>query len=215
MKNFNKLPIAILVGIALSGCSTTPVCPFDGSGEDCEKITITAYLPPVIADLDYKDIHGSQNQVIVQGGFQHVLSVPGQLDAVEQSVTPAFQSFALAPVPNNAIPETALVLFEFDRTSMSIHEMEKLDNLIHRVESANLMHVRIEGHTDSKGSAKYNKKLSVKRAKAVRDYLVQHGIEQTKISIKGYGESMPVEPNDTEEHRAKNRRSELIPITGN
>ena len=58
MKNFNKLPIALLVGIA-AGCSTTSSCPFNASGEDCERITITAYLPPIVADLDYKVIQGS------------------------------------------------------------------------------------------------------------------------------------------------------------
>ena len=93
--------------------------------------------------------------------------------------------------------------------------MEKLDNLIHLIENANLLHIRVEGHTDSKGSAKYNKKLSVKRAKAVKDYLVQHGIQQSKISTRGFGEVSPLEPNDTDDHRARNRRSELIPITGN
>ena len=93
-------------------------------------------------------------------------------------------------------------------------ESKKLDDLIHKIES-NLMHVSIEGHTDSKGSAKYNKKLSVKRAIAVKDYLIQHGISESKISTKGFGETSPEFPNDTEIHRAQNRRANLIPMTGN
>lgn len=217
MKNFNKLQLALLAGIAV-GCSATSSCPFNAiDGGDCERITITAYLPPVVADLDYKNIQGSQNQVIVLGGFQHALSVPGQenVQALELEVTPKLQSFPLQPLPENAIPDKESVLFEFDHASIAVEEMEKLDNLIHRIENADLMHVRIEGHTDSKGSAKYNKQLSVKRAEAVRDYLVRHGIALSKISTKGFGEAMPLERNDTEEHRAKNRRSELIPITGN
>ena len=220
MKNFNKLPIALLIGIAV-GCSTTTGCPFNASGDDCEQITITAYLPPVVADLDYKNIQGSQNQVIVQGGFQHALSVPEQeklLDkalVTERLVTTPLQAFALPAVPENAIPETETIFFEFDHASIAAGEMEKIDKLIHRIENANLLHIRVEGHTDSKGSAKYNQKLSVKRAKAVKDYLVQHGIQQSKISTRGFGEESPLEPNDTDDHRAKNRRSELIPITGN
>lgn len=220
MKNFNKLPIALLVGIA-AGCSTTSSCLFNASGEDCERITITAYLPPIVADLDYKVIQGSQNQVIVQGGFQHALSVPGEGNPLgktlvtEQLSTPPLQSFELPPIPENAIPETETVLFEFDHASIPSGELEKIDKLIHRIENANLLHIRVEGHTDSKGSAKYNKKLSVKRAKAVKDYLVQHGIQQSKISTRGFGEVSPLEPNDTDDHRARNRRSELIPITGN
>jgi hypothetical protein len=70
MKCFNKLPFALLAGMTISGCASTPSHP------DCDQITITAPLPPVVVDLDYKDIRGSQNQVIVQGGFQHALAIP-------------------------------------------------------------------------------------------------------------------------------------------
>jgi outer membrane protein OmpA-like peptidoglycan-associated protein len=214
MKNFIKLPIALLAGITV-GCSTTASCPFDTFGEDCERITITAYLPPVVSDLDYKDIQGSQNQVIVPSGYQYALSIPGQEKAVEQAVTPPLQSFPLSTIPTNAIPETESVLFEYDRSTLAAEETLKLDSLIHRIEGANPMHVRVEGHTDSKGSAKYNKNLSIKRAQAARNYLVQHGIQPSRISIKGFGEDLPLVPNDTEEHRAKNRRADLISMTGN
>ncbi len=67
--------------------------------------------------------------------------------------------------------------------------------------------VEIQGHTDDRGSAKYNLKLSQKRAEAVKKVLVEKfGISPDRIIAKGYGESMPVAPNDTEEGRAKNRR---------
>ena len=215
MKSFNKLPIAILAVMVVSGCSTTSTSPFKTIGDNCEQIMITAYLPPVVADLDYKDIQGSQNQVIVQGGFQHALSIPGEEKAIEQAVTPQLQSFAPAPVADMAIPETETVFFEFDHASIPVSELDKLNNFLHRIDSPGLMHVRVEGYTDSKGLAKYNNKLSTRRAKAVRDYLVQHGIQPSKISHKGFGEGLPLEPNDTEEHRAKNRRADIIPLTGN
>ena len=215
MKSFNKLPLAILAVIVVSGCSMTSISPFKTMGDDCEQIMITAYLPPVVADLDYKDIQGSQNQVIVQGGFQHALSIPGEEKAIEQAVTPQLQSFALAPVTDKAISETETVFFEFDHASIPVSELDKLNNFLHRIDSPGLMHVRVEGYTDSKGLAKYNNKLSTRRAKVVRDYLVQHGIQPSKISHKGFGDDFPLEPNDTEEHRAKNRRAEIIPLTGN
>jgi outer membrane protein OmpA-like peptidoglycan-associated protein len=215
MKSFNKLPIAILAIMVVSGCSTTSTSPFKTIGDDCEQIMITAYLPPVVADLDYKDIQGSQNQVIVQGGFQHALSIPGEEKAIKQAVTPQLQSFALAPVTDNAIPETETVFFEFDHASIPVSELDKLNNFLHRIDSPGLMHVRVEGYTDSKGLAKYNNKLSTRRAKVVRDYLVQHGIQPSKISHKGFGDDFPLEPNDTEAHRAKNRRANIIPLTGN
>ena len=204
MKNSNKLLIAMLAGITISGCSSTPSHP-----DDCEQITVTAYLPPVVADLDYKDIRGSQNQVIVLGGFQHALAVPGRENAFEQAVTPQLQ------FRDNAIPQTETVFFEFDHALLPASELDKLNSFLHRIDSPKLMHVQVEGHTDSKGSAKYNNALSIKRAKAVRDYLVQHGIQASKISIDGFGKGLPLEPNNTEAHRAKNRRAVIIPLTGN
>lgn len=71
--------------------------------------------------------------------------------------------------------------------------------------------VEIGGHTDSRGSEAYNQKLSQQRAEAVRLYLIQnHSIEPNRLLAKGYGESQPVAPNDTEENMAKNRRVEFI-----
>jgi len=72
------------------------------------------------------------------------------------------------------------------------------------------LHVVVEGHTDSVGSDSYNHKLSERRAKAVRDYLVREGIDASRITTRGYGKSRPVASNDTAEGRAENRRAEII-----
>ncbi len=73
--------------------------------------------------------------------------------------------------------------------------------------------VRIEGHTDSTGSAKLNTTLSRKRAQAVRAYLVEKGVAAGRLDAKGYGPSKPVADNKTAEGREKNRRVEFM-ITG-
>jgi outer membrane protein OmpA-like peptidoglycan-associated protein len=69
--------------------------------------------------------------------------------------------------------------------------------------------VRVEGHTDSKGSDAYNIKLSQRRANAVRDYLIAHGVEADRLVAVGYGETRPVADNGTAEGRARNRRVEF------
>jgi OOP family OmpA-OmpF porin len=70
--------------------------------------------------------------------------------------------------------------------------------------------VRIDGHTDSDGSAAYNQRLSEERAKTVRDYLVnERGIEASRIEVKGFGESQPIAPNDSAANKARNRRVEI------
>lgn len=216
MKRSNKCLQLIAITSILTGCATTDTCPFDYlfGGDNCEKITIKAYLAPVVSNLDYKSIHGTKDQVIVPSEFQHALTVSDHEETIPVPVMPAFESFPNKTPQEIYIPQKETVLFEFDKTSISDGESQKLDDLIHKLESSNLLHISIEGHTDSKGSARYNKKLSIKRAVSVKDYLVQHGISELKISTKGFGESLPEFSNDTEIHRSQNRRANLIPLTG-
>ncbi|HEX7415120.1 MAG TPA: OmpA family protein [Bacteroidia bacterium] len=87
----------------------------------------------------------------------------------------------------------------------SFPELNKLTQYLFR--HANLV-IRIDGHSDNSGSKLKNQKLSEQRARAVFEYLITHGV-QNKIYYQGYGSSMPVADNDTEEGRAKNRRVEF------
>lgn len=108
------------------------------------------------------------------------------------------------------------IFFDYDKTDVkapqSIAELEKLVKLmnnkkIHRVE--------ISGHTDSKGTEDYNKKLSQQRTQSVVDYLIKRGVDENRLVAKGYGSSNPVAPNtrpdgsDNPDGRALNRRVEL------
>ena len=69
--------------------------------------------------------------------------------------------------------------------------------------------IEISGHTDNQGGEAYNQKLSENRAKSVFEYLLNNGIDKSRLSYKGYGEEKPVDSNDTEEGRANNRRTEF------
>ncbi len=72
--------------------------------------------------------------------------------------------------------------------------------------------IRIEGHTDNIGSMEFNDRLSLRRALSVKRFLVQRGIDEKRITVKGYGFRYPLMSNDTEEGRAENRRVEFIII---
>ncbi len=71
------------------------------------------------------------------------------------------------------------------------------------------LNLKIEGHTDSRGTAAYNQKLSENRAGSVVDYLVNAGIDRKRLHPKGYGFTQPVAPNNSPENMAKNRRTEI------
>ncbi|MCK5797662.1 MAG: OmpA family protein [Deltaproteobacteria bacterium] len=70
--------------------------------------------------------------------------------------------------------------------------------------------IRIEGHTDSRGSARYNKRLSQKRVESVRTFLIEQGIVSTRLEAKGFGEESPIASNRTRAGRSKNRRVEFV-----
>ena len=87
-----------------------------------------------------------------------------------------------------------------------------LDNIINVLKNTPDLNIRVEGHTDNIGSKKYNLDLSEKRAEAIKAYLVEKGIDQSRITSVGLGFSKPRAGNDTKEGRALNRRAELIPV---
>ncbi len=72
------------------------------------------------------------------------------------------------------------------------------------------IHIRVEGHTDSRGSDRYNMKLSQRRADSVRKYLMAQGIDGSRMESEGLGETRPIESNRTRAGRAKNRRTEMF-----
>jgi outer membrane protein OmpA-like peptidoglycan-associated protein len=76
-------------------------------------------------------------------------------------------------------------------------------------ENPSIKKVSVQGHSDDKGAARYNKRLSARRAQAAVDWLVAHGIERGRLSSEGFGEERPLGPNDTEEGRMYNRRVEF------
>jgi OOP family OmpA-OmpF porin len=99
--------------------------------------------------------------------------------------------------------------FDFDKSVLKPAGKAKLDDLVAKVKGINLEVIIAVGHTDSIGSDAYNQKLSVRRAEAVKAYLVSKGIEKNRIYTEGKGEKQPVADNKTKEGRAKNRRVEI------
>lgn len=102
-----------------------------------------------------------------------------------------------------------LIFFNFDSSTLKAESFSALDEAVKILKSyANLSFV-IEGHTDSIGPVAYNLNLSKERAQAVMNYFITKGIPDTRISAIGYGEAKPVDTNETEEGKAKNRRVEI------
>jgi outer membrane protein OmpA-like peptidoglycan-associated protein len=103
------------------------------------------------------------------------------------------------------------VLFDFDKADIRPDAAKALAQLATIIRAQSKGHARLEGHTDSKGDDAYNQKLSERRADSVRKWLVEkEGIDNARLTTKGWGETKPVAPNDTDANRQKNRRLQAI-----
>lgn len=102
------------------------------------------------------------------------------------------------------------VHFDTAKTTIKSDSLPLLDQVVAMLKQSAALKLRVEGHTDDKGSAKDNQKLSDGRAKAVLTYLVGKGIAAARLTSAGFGATKPVADNANEEGRAKNRRVELV-----
>jgi OOP family OmpA-OmpF porin len=130
-------------------------------------------------------------------------------------MTEAPSSPAPAPAPAPVVPVSEKVtyssdaLFDFDKAVVKPEARARLDELVAQIRDINLEVVIAVGHTDSVGTDAYNQRLSVRRAEAVKAYLVSKGIEPNRVYTEGKGEKQPVADNKTAAGRAKNRRVEV------
>ena len=100
-------------------------------------------------------------------------------------------------------------LFEFNSDKIAEDSYAGLNVVAEFLKETPNVSVKVEGHTDNIGAKEYNQKLSERRAKSVANYLIDKGVDSSRVTIQGYGFSKPIADNKTEEGRAKNRRTEL------
>lgn len=104
----------------------------------------------------------------------------------------------------------ANIFFESGKASLRTESIGELDKMRDFLRATPTLKIQINGHTDNVGNANYNKQLSRKRAQSVMDYLVNNGIEASRLSVAGFGQERPLVSNDDEqEGRALNRRTEI------
>ena len=122
--------------------------------------------------------------------------------------TPAPAPIPVAPTAEK-VTYAADAFFDFDKSVLKPEGKARIDDLIPKLKDLNLEVVIAVGHTDSIGTDAYNQKLSVRRAEAVKAYMVSKGVEANRVFTEGKGEKQPVASNKTKEGRAANRRVEI------
>jgi OOP family OmpA-OmpF porin len=106
---------------------------------------------------------------------------------------------------------SATALFDFDKYALKPEGKEAIHGIDEEIKSSEtkVIDINVVGYTDSIGTEEYNQELSVRRANAVKEFMVSEGIDPGIIDVKGMGEADPVASNSTAEGRAQNRRVEI------
>lgn len=129
-------------------------------------------------------------------------TVVGTVDSTQVSATSDSLKIGATFVLEN-------IFFDFDKATLLQQSYRELQQLLAILRDHPTMKIEVRGHTDGHGSVDYNQRLSENRAKAVVDYLVLKGIDEKRLQYKGFGKTMPIDSNATEEGRARNRRVEF------
>lgn len=189
-------------GVDLSLYKTLGENDFEFVGEGVSSAEILAFL---LEENDYK-VNGEK-----EGFWPSIETLTtAQVQTCEGDTVEI--TVVMRPV-NRAVVEN--VYFAFDMNDIREMYQEEMDTVVSLMTKYEDLIVKVEGHTDSKGSDSYNQALSERRANAAKEYIIEKGIDEERILTKGYGESTPIAPNenpdgtDNEAGRAKNRRVEF------
>lgn len=151
------------------------------------------------------NIHKGVHQIFIkQPGF-----MPFQAEIIAQPNQDFKYNVELTPIKVGAKAVLRNLYFAPNSASLTVDALEGLEKLVEFMKLNPKVEILISGHTDIGSTQEFNIKLSEARAKAVKDYLVQMGIEPLRIGYKGYGNSKPIADNNTAEGRALNRRIEI------
>lgn len=131
-----------------------------------------------------------------------------EIEAMKQEITSNDMLTAL-----NTDGHIALYInFETGKSDIKSESQKTIEQIVEMLKSNPALKIRVEGHTDNVGTPASNQTLSENRAKAVMDAIITEGIDKTRLSSKGWGQTKPIAENKTEDNKAKNRRVEIVKI---
>jgi OOP family OmpA-OmpF porin len=136
-------------------------------------------------------------------------AAPAAAPVVASEPAPAPAPAAAAAPTAEKVTYSADAFFDFDKAVLKPEGKATLQTLVAKLKDTDIEVIVATGHTDWTGSESYNVKLSMRRAKAVKAFLVSKGIPEARVFVEGKGESQPTADNHTKDGRAKNRRVDI------
>jgi len=156
----------------------------------------------------------SYDIVYLSLGRRDVAAKVAVSDKRKQNIKLTLRYQRIDPPPDAAAPRFVLdgVYFDSGKATIRPESFQRLDSVVEYMTHKTSARIEISGHTDNVGNPKKNKALSQKRVQACRDYLVEKGIDGSRIEATGYGDERPIASNDREDGRQKNRRIEATEL---
>lgn len=139
---------------------------------------------------------------------------PNELGSTSQEPLGCPVKPALVVVTDCEVKITQQIHFEFNKDKIRPESFPVLDAVVEALQKNPAIKIEVQGHTDNKGAAAYNKNLSDRRAHSVMKYLISHGLEASRLTAHGYGFERPLVDNSTEQNRALNRRVQFVRTEG-
>jgi outer membrane protein OmpA-like peptidoglycan-associated protein len=183
------------------------------------KVEISNLLTGIIDDSVSSDAVNGEFLLVLHPGTDYAFNISKKgylfysenynLNEISGDISVSSE-FKLSPIQSGNSFVLNNIFFDFNSSVLQPSSFSELNKLFVLLQANMELNILIEGHTDNIGSDEYNKQLSTERAQSVYHYLVSKGIEASRMKYEGFGSTKPVDTNETEEGRAKNRRTEIV-----
>ncbi len=180
------------------------------------KVTVAAKTPaktkfPAQATKDgrYEQDLPKLGWYLLTASAEGYLNVTDSVSIDSEELSPFSKDLYLEPIEVGVTVRLKNIYFDFDRATLKKESFVELNKVVDFLKQNSTVEVEIAGHTDAKGSDDYNLNLSQGRSQSVVDYIISQGIDSSRLTAHGYGESKPIDSNDSTEGQANNRRVEF------
>lgn len=167
---------------------------------------------PSTNDGKYEQEFKKLGWYVLTASAEGYLNTVDSVQAMSEETTPLIKDLILQPIEVGLTVRLKNIYFDFDKTTLKKESFVELNKVVDFLKQNGTVEIQIEGHTDSKGSDDYNLNLSQGRSQSVVDYVISQGIQKSRLNAQGFGESKPIDTNDTDEGRANNRRVEFTVV---
>jgi OmpA-OmpF porin, OOP family len=169
----------------------------------------SAGLSPAVNGGSYSQDIPGLGWYVLSATAEGYLNAGDSVQVADENTIPAVKNIYMTHIEVGITVRLKNIYFDFDKTTLKAESYVELNKVVDFLKQNSKVSVEIAGHTDSKGSDDYNLNLSQGRSQSVVDYLISQGIDAARLQAHGYGETKPIDTNETEEGRANNRRVEF------